>query len=175
MKFLRTYSKFLDQLTKVIKVILALLLAAMVLIMGYQTVMRYLFHSAKPWCEELTIYLHVALVMLALGVACRMDSHLQVDFLTRLYGPKARCLVFSFFSVIAIVVMAVFSIYTFRLMTHTHASSITMPITMKQVYSLFPIGGIVMIIYCVEVALRNLVGFLNGGNLPPRNEKEGRA
>lgn len=172
MPFIRGYSKFLDGLTKVLKVALAALLASMILIMAYQSVMRYVFNDAKAWCEELAIYLHIALVMLSLGIACRLDSHLQVDFLTRLYGAKIKCLVFAVFSAIAIVVMCIFSVYSFRLMGHTVASSITMPIKMKQVYFLFPLGSIIMILYCVEVVARNVVGFLNNGVMPELNNEE---
>ena len=48
---------FLDGLTKVLRVILIVLLAAMVLIMFFQAIMRYVFANAQPWCEELTLYL----------------------------------------------------------------------------------------------------------------------
>ncbi len=166
MAFLRKYARFLDFLTKILKVIIILLLAGMILVMTYQTIMRYVFHNAQAWCEELSIYMNIAMIMLSLGIACRMDSHLQVDFLTRLYGDKLRCFVMFLFSVAAIVIMGLFSLYTIRLMGHTKASSITMPIAMKQVYSLFPLGGCVTILYSIEVALKNLFGFLNGGKVP---------
>lgn len=48
--------------------------------------------------------------MLGLGIASRSDSHLQVDFLTRLYKPKVRCLMAAIWSVVTIVIMAILPI-----------------------------------------------------------------
>lgn len=53
------YSRLLDGVEKVIKILEILLLAAITLIMIYQCIMRYGFHSARPWCEELALYLSI--------------------------------------------------------------------------------------------------------------------
>ena len=50
---LRGYSKFLDALEKVEKVILAVTVGIMVLIIAYQVIMRYIFAHANSWSEEL--------------------------------------------------------------------------------------------------------------------------
>ncbi len=175
MKVLNVYSRFLDVLTKILRVILITLLAAMVVIMIFQVIMRYIFANAQPWCEELTIYLSMLSVMLALGIASRSDSHLQVDFLTRLYGPKMRCLMTAIWSIVTIVAMIIFAKYGISLLSHAKSRSMTMPITMGQVYTIFPIGAILLIIYSVEIAARNLIGFFHDGNLPalPSEKKEG--
>lgn len=53
------YSRLLDGVEKVIKILEILLLAAITLIMIYQCIMRYGFNSARPWCEELALYLSI--------------------------------------------------------------------------------------------------------------------
>ncbi len=166
MKALNMYSRFLDGLTKVLKVVLIVLLSAMVIISFYQVIMRYVFSNAQPWCEELTIYLAVFAIMFALGIASRRDSHLQVDFLTRLYPPKIKCLMTAVWSVVTIVIMLVFTYYAISLIGAARAHSVTMPVTTGQIYTAFPIGAIILIVYTVEIVARNLVGFKNGGELP---------
>lgn len=175
MKALDAYSKFLDGLTKVLKAILIILLSAMVLIMAYQVIMRYIFQDAKPWCEELTLYISIFSIMLALGIASRSDSHLQVDFLTRLYGPRLRCLMAGIWSVVAIVIMVLFAYYSIRLMEHATARSVSLPITMAEVYTAFPIGAAILILYSLEIAIRNFIGFANNGELPalPKDRNRG--
>ena len=69
MNILNAYSRFLNALTKILKAVVCFLLAAMVLIMFYQAMMRYVFSNAQPWCEELTLYIGIFNVMLGLGIA----------------------------------------------------------------------------------------------------------
>ena len=172
MKVLNAYSKFLDVLTKILRAILIVLLASMVIIMIYNVICRYIFADAKPWAEELTLYISIFSIMLGLGI----DSHLQVDFLTRLYKPKVRCLMAAIWSVVTIVIMAIFAYYSVSLMVnHATARSVTLPITMKDIYMAFPIGSAILILYSIEIVARNLVGFARGGELPalPGREKGG--
>lgn len=175
MKILNAYSRFLNGLTKVLRAILIILLSAMVLIMFYQVIMRYVFSNAQPWCEELTLYIGIFSIMLALGIASRTDSHLQVDFLTRMYGPRLKCFMMGFWSVVAIVIMAMFAYFAIRLQVHATARSVTLPITMADVYWAFPIGAAISIIYSIEIAVRNFIGFAHNGVLPalPGEEKAG--
>lgn len=174
MNVLNAYSRFLNGLTKVIKAIVCVLLAAMVLIMFYQAMMRYVFSNAQPWCEELTLYIGIFNIMLGLGIASRTDSHLQVDFLTRLYGPRLRCLMTAVWAVVAIGIMAAFAYYAVSLIGKATSRSVSLPITMGQVYTAFPIGAAILILYSIEIAARNFVGFLHGGVLPALpGEKEG--
>ena len=56
---IKAYSKFLDILEKIQRVILTVSVPAMVLIMFYQVVMRYVFHNSPAWSEELVRYLFI--------------------------------------------------------------------------------------------------------------------
>ena len=178
MKVLNAYSKFLDVLTKVLRAILIILLASMVIIMIYNVICRYIFSDAKPWAEELTLYISIFSIMLGLGIASRSDSHLQVDFLTRLYKPKIRCLMTAIWSVVTIVIMLVFGYYAISLMVnHATARSVTLPITMKQIYTVFPVSAFILILYSIEIVARNMVGFFHDGEVPalPGAEEKGGA
>lgn len=53
---IKAYSKFLDILEKIQRIILTVSVPGMVLIMFYQVVMRYVFHNSPAWSEELVRY-----------------------------------------------------------------------------------------------------------------------
>lgn len=172
MKVLNAYSRFLDMLTKILRAVLIVLLGSMVLIMFYQVIMRYVFSNAQPWCEELTLYIGIFSIMLAIGMASRSDSHLQVDFLTRLYGPRLRCLMTAIWSIVGIGIMILFAYYAVSLMGKATSRSVTLPVTMGQVYVAFPIGAAISVIYSAEIAARNIVGFFRNGELPELPKKK---
>ena len=52
---LHTYSKFLDGLVKVMKLIILVASIVMIACMAYQVVMRYFFHKGNAWSEELAL------------------------------------------------------------------------------------------------------------------------
>ena len=78
---LKTYSKFLNAIEKAEKVVLAASMAAMVILMLYQVILRYVFSASNSWSEELVRYLFILDVLLAASIAVRRNSHLQIDVL----------------------------------------------------------------------------------------------
>lgn len=164
------YSRFLDGVQKVLKVLEILLLAAITLIMVYQCVMRYLFQNAQPWCEELSLYLSIYSVFLAIPIAVRRDSHLQVDFLLSFMSRKTRHLISAISAVVAIVFMVVFCKYGISLIGHATSASTTLPLHMRDIYYSFPIGAVLVILFSVEAAAKNFLLFF--GKVPADSGKE---
>lgn len=166
---LTQYSRFLDGVQKVLKVLEILLLSAIVLIMVYQCIMRYIFQQAQPWCEELSLYLSIYSVFLGIPIAVRRDSHLQVDFLLSFMSDKTRSFISGISSLAAIVFMGVFFWYSLSLIQHATGASTTLPLRMQDIYYSFPIGAALVILYSIEAAAKNFARFL--GHKPL--EKEG--
>lgn len=166
MKFLEKYSKLLDIVEKILRVILIVLLGGMVLIMFYQTIMRYVFNNAQVWCEELALYMGVYCTLLGISIATRRESHLQVDFLLSFYTPRIKCLVTGICSIVAIVIMVFFCYYSVRLMGVAVGKSPTLPLTMRDIYMVFPIGSVLVILFSLENIIRNFIGFKNNGVMP---------
>lgn len=165
MQLLKAYSKFLNILEKIIRVVLILLLAAMVLISFYQCIMRYVFSKSQPWCEELTLYLGVYSVLIGIAICSRRESHLQVDFLLNMFNKRTRCLLTAICTAVSIIAMAVVCVYAFQLLPVATGRATTLPITMREVYIAFPVGAILMILFAIETVARNFIGFLRGGEV----------
>ena len=114
---LAIYSKFLDKLETLEKILLAASSAAMVVIIVYQVILRYCFNASNSWSEELARYLFIYDVMLAASIAIRKNSHLQVDFLINLLKPKQKAAFTSVATVLGIVFLGFLFSYSLTLCT----------------------------------------------------------
>lgn len=74
--------KLLSLLDHTLKLFSACTLAAMTLIVLFNVVLRYFFHSGIPWSEELARICFVYVIFTGIVIAARSRSHLMVDFIT---------------------------------------------------------------------------------------------
>jgi len=90
--------RLIDLYCGALKVILALCLAAMVVLVFSNVVLRYVFNSGIATSEELSRWLLVWLTFLGAIVALRQHAHLGVDTLVRALPPRGRfvCFVLSY-------------------------------------------------------------------------------
>lgn len=154
---IKAYSKFLDILEKIQIVLLTVSVPAMVLIMFYQVIMRYVFANSPAWSEELVRYLFIFNVMMAAAIAVRRNSHLQIDILLNVLKPRAR----TIFTVCATAVGTVFLVYLFILSLELVRSgmpktSAGLGLPMSVPYTCVPVGTALMALTSVEVILKNL-------------------
>ena len=91
-------AKVLDVYCEVLKAAIALCLAAMVVLVFSNVVLRYAFNSGIAVSEELSRWLLVWLTFLGAIVALRRHAHLGVDTLVRALPPRGRfvCFVTSY-------------------------------------------------------------------------------
>lgn len=59
--------------------LMACSLWAIVVIMGAQVIMRYLFKNSLPWSEELSRYFFIWFTFLGISFAVRNHSHIRID------------------------------------------------------------------------------------------------
>lgn len=67
-----------------------LCVVAMMLIITYDVIARYVFNSPTMWGGEIASYLMIAIVFLGLGQNLRLGSHIRIDIFTNLVTPRAR-------------------------------------------------------------------------------------
>lgn len=160
---LAIYSKFLDKLETLEKILLAASSAAMVVIIVYQVILRYCFNASNSWSEELARYLFIYDVMLAASIAIRKNSHLQVDFLINLLKPKQKAAFTSVATVLGIVFLGFLFSYSLTLCTAAGATiSPGIKVSMAVPYASMPIGVVLMILTSIEVVLKNLAFLYKG-------------
>ncbi len=160
---LAIYSKFLDKLETLEKILLAASSAAMVVIIVYQVILRYCFNASNSWSEELARYSFIYDVMLAASIAIRKNSHLQVDFLINLLKPKQKAAFTSVATVLGIVFLGFLFSYSLTLCTAAGANiSPGIKVSMAVPYASMPIGVVLMILTSIEVVLKNLAFLYKG-------------
>ena len=151
------YSKFLNVLETIQKALLTVSVPAMVLIMFYQVIMRYVFHNSPAWSEELVRYLFIFNVMMAAAIAVRRNSHLQIDVVLNALKPHMR----RIFTICATAVGTVFLVYLFILSLELVRSgmpntSAGLGLPMSVPYISVPVGTALMVLTSIEVILKNI-------------------
>ncbi|MGI6688910.1 MAG: TRAP transporter small permease [Christensenellales bacterium] len=154
---LKKYSKFLDALEKVEKVLLAISLSVMTVVIIYQVALRYVFSASNAWSEELARYLMVFSVMVASAIALRKNSHLQIDILINRFNPRMKA-IFTIASTIAgIVFLGYLFIYSLDLMKlGMRNTSAGLGFVMAIPYAAIPLGVVLMVLASLEVIFKNL-------------------
>lgn len=159
---IKAYSKFLNVLETIQKALLTVSVPAMVLIMFYQVIMRYVFHNSPAWSEELVRYLFIFNVMMAAAIAVRRNSHLQIDVVLNALKPWVR----KVFTICATAVGTVFLVYLFILSLELVRSgmpntSAGLGLPMSVPYISVPIGTALMVLTSIEVILKNIQELVN--------------
>lgn len=73
--------------------IAAFLLIALVLIVAWNVVARYVFQASSIGLEELAWHFYAAIFLLGIPFALRTDSHVRVDILYEGWSPKTQALI----------------------------------------------------------------------------------
>jgi TRAP-type C4-dicarboxylate transport system permease small subunit len=83
-------SRIVEVYYRSIKIVMAVLLAAMVVLVFGNVVLRYVFNSGIAISEELSRWLFVWMVFLGAIVGLREHAHLGVDSFVKLLSPTGR-------------------------------------------------------------------------------------
>ncbi|UFS77809.1 TRAP transporter small permease [Tardiphaga sp. 37S4] len=83
-------SRIVEAYYRSIKIVMAVLLAAMVILVFGNVVLRYVFNSGIAISEELSRWLFVWMVFLGAIVGLREHAHLGVDSFVKLLSPTGR-------------------------------------------------------------------------------------
>lgn len=90
--------------------LLLIFLVMMVLVMGVQVFMRYVFNNSLTWSEELTRYLFVWSSFISIGYCTKKQSSIKLEQLLLMMPTKVAQLV----RLITKILMVCFFIYVFR-------------------------------------------------------------
>ena len=150
---LEKYSKLLDAVEKVVKIIIAIAFLAMTALITYQVILRYVFSNANAWSEEFARYLFILCVMLGCGIATRRGNHLQVDILPNMVGPKVNCIMQICFMLISLVVIVFLLITSFQFFAEAKTVSPS-GLSMKVPYATIPLGCLYMLLAGIEYILK---------------------
>lgn len=147
----------LDKIEKFSLFILAFLFAVMVLALFYQIVARFVFQSANAWSEELTRYSFIWMSMLGSAIATRRSRNMDVDFIVKRMPKTLQNINNIVTKALIIAFILVLIVYGSALVGMTHKQlSAGLQIPMSYVYASVPVGGLLILIYTIEIIIEDL-------------------
>lgn len=118
-----------------------LLLAAMIVIIALQVLLRNVLSIPMPWAEESTVYMMIALAMYGSVFVIMEKGHLYVEVLVKNLPFVARQAVTILVLAIQIIFMGTIIWFSRESLAHAaHVEAISLGISMQIPYIAIPIG-----------------------------------
>ena len=106
---MRKLSRFLDYYEKIFGTVILL---AMVGLVFYQVIARFILGSQLRWSEELARYCMLYISFLGIGAGIKYHKHVGVDLLGTMLKPKGKRVLMLILAVITTLIIGVFTYYT---------------------------------------------------------------
>ena len=141
---------------KIINFIIIVCLMMMTVVIFYQVVLRYVFNSSNIWAEEFARYAFIWVVLLGAASALRRFQHIRIDFVVNMLPERGQKLI-GFINYVLIVGFLLTLIkYGIAIsMKTTHQISAGLHIPMSFMYLSIPIGAALMLLFTVQIILRD--------------------
>lgn len=158
---LEKIKKFWDPIDNAIftalKYLCAALLGALILIVFYIFLGRYVFHHSPMWGEPLSLFLLTWMSILGSALVLRTDEHLKVTMFDEKMGKKGILLT-DILATICVLIFAVFMIiYGWQLMKAARTNSMAgINIPYKWMYASLPVTGVLYLFGLVSQWVRRL-------------------
>ena len=155
---LKSYTRLLDRLQAVLRILTIILFITLTLSMFLQICVRVTVGGGFIWAEELAKYSMIWLTMLTLGLASRWNQHYKADFLYDIMPPwlckilKIFIFLLQFFFIIVMFVEGIEYIGTAM-----GGRSPGLRIPMSWMYISIPVGAVIMFLYTLEYFFTNVL------------------
>jgi TRAP-type C4-dicarboxylate transport system permease small subunit len=114
--------------------LLTIFLIIMVLVMGYQVAMRYIFNNSLPWSEELTRYLFVWSAFISIGYCIKHHSSIKIDQILHLLPAVVQKVILLLTKIISLGFFAYVLRYSFNVVQSTISSGQLTPALQLPMY-----------------------------------------
>jgi len=128
-------------------------------VVAYSVVMRYVFHNAPPWAEQVALILVIIVAMLAASVTVREAGHIGMDSIVVILPPAWQTGVGVLNGLLTIlfgVILAVGSSQMMIAVADNIIPTIYVPASIR--YAPCVISGILIILFSIEQLLAMLQG-----------------
>lgn len=157
----------MNVIRKTTEVVIIFLFVALVTIVFYQVVSRYIFSDPPSWTEELARYCQVWIILLTSSICIRKGSHLAVDYFSHRLSLGAKKIINIVMSSLIVLYILVVIIFGWKLMVvGQYQLSPALQVKMSFVYIIFPLSGILMLL---EAVLKTAGLIRERTTIPPEN------
>lgn len=149
--------KVLNLVEKILEMICTVFVGAIVLVLFYAVVMRYVFHMPPAWSIEASRFMFLWLVMFGAALVTRENSHIEIDFIVNWLPPKVRFLWVNLLRLVMLAFCGVLIYYGVKILPIVgQANTPTLEMSMGWLYASVPAGGFLMGVYILELLIRSL-------------------
>ena len=92
MKFLKTYIRLVDRLSHTVGRLVSVLMPAMVVVLAFEVVARYVFKRPTIWVYDLAIFMFGYIGLLAGAYVLKNRQHVNVDILYDRFSPRQKAI-----------------------------------------------------------------------------------
>lgn len=146
---------------KGLEVLSMLMLSAMVLIICYQVVMRYVFNRSPSWTEEISLILLIWFGILSIPIGVRLHLHIGIEYIFNKFPDRtqwvlSRIIYLLIASFGAVMITAGLELVKFTSMSTLPATKL--PSAVK--YAVIPLAGVTLIYNALELFFVSYRSFL---------------
>ena len=143
-----------------VEVIGSALTIALTLIVFFQVLFRYAFHSPIDWSEELAMFLFQWCVYIGAAIAVRRGFHYHLDILTKRFPDPLKKLMAVLASACIFITSYIMVVYGIKMMLMVQVQSYpVMKFSMAYGYLPIPVSGILISFFQIQIFIQQLKAF----------------
>jgi tripartite ATP-independent transporter DctP family solute receptor len=151
---------FIKGLNKILETILTLIMAILIIDVLWQVVSRFILSDPSPFTDELARFLLIWISLLGGAYVLGKRLHLSIDLISRKLTLRISLWLDSLVQIILLVfIFTVLIVGGTRLMFITlflEQTSAALKLPLGFVYSILPLSGSIMAIYCIHFLIDNV-------------------
>jgi len=141
------------------RALLSLLLAAIVGLITANVFMRYILNSSLSWGEELTLWIFVWFVWIAVSHAFHTREHVRITAFRSLLGKRPQLILDIFVDLLVLVFLATLTYECMKLIMLPFVASqtsVVLGIPIPVLYSSAPVGAVLSSIRVIQHMIKTL-------------------
>ncbi|WP_026699800.1 TRAP transporter small permease [Salibacterium aidingense] len=142
---MQQYIAAVDHLNKVVKYVASAMFVALVVLVFFQVITRFIINFPLAWSEEISRYLTIYIVFLGSALAVRNREHIAIDFLMDVVSAAKKRKLQFIVSIISTVFFIILCYYG-TVLTFTVIGQLTptLQFSIAWVYAAVPLGSLIM-------------------------------
>ncbi|MGR5499289.1 TRAP transporter small permease [Vibrio chaetopteri] len=136
----------------------ALLLAAIVILITIQVIMRYVFQNALSWSEELTLWTFIWFIWVGIAYAFKERKHVKVTFFQDLLPEKIKKYLEVIIDIAIVAFLLTMTYQSYKLITLPYVlsqKSVVLNLPIAVMYASAPVGSLLSVFRIVQFYVVN--------------------
>ncbi|SFM46980.1 TRAP transporter small permease [Thermodesulforhabdus norvegica] len=147
----------LNTISRGLTLVCIVFMAAIVAVLFYAVVMRYVFHNPPSWSMEVSRLMFLWTVMLGSALVTRENSHIQITFILNALPKTPRTIWMVTMNLAMLFICLIIITEGIRIYpTVSEALSPSLGLSMGWFYLCIPVGAFFMALYVTENLIRTV-------------------